>query len=95
MTFPVTRPRRLRMKPSVRDLVRETRLSPGQLVYPLFVCPGEGVRNEISSMPGNYQMSVDALVEEVRTVKSLGVGGHHPVRYTRNEGRAGELRLRR
>ncbi len=75
MTFPVTRSRRLRMNPSVRDLVRETRLAPGQLVYPLFVCPGEGVRNEISSMPGNYQMSVDRLVEEVRTVKSLGIGG--------------------
>jgi porphobilinogen synthase len=75
MTFPVTRSRRLRMNPSVRDMVRETRLSPEQLIYPLFVCPGEGVRNEISSMPGNYQMSVDSLVDEVRTVKSLGVGG--------------------
>jgi porphobilinogen synthase len=75
MTFPVTRSRRLRMNPSVRDMVRETRLSPEQLIYPLFVCPGEGVRNEISSMPGNYQMSVDSLIDEVRTVKSLGVGG--------------------
>ena len=75
MTFPVTRPRRLRMNASIRDMVRETRLTPEQLIYPLFVCPGEGVRNEISSMPGNYQMSVDSLVEEVRTVKSLGVGG--------------------
>ncbi len=75
MTFPVTRPRRLRMSASIRGMVRETRLAPEQLIYPLFACPGEGVRNEISSMPGNYQMSVDSLVEEVRTVKSLGIGG--------------------
>jgi porphobilinogen synthase len=75
MTFPVTRSRRLRMNASVRDMVRETRLAPEQLIYPLFVCPGEGIKKEISSMPANYQMSVDSLVEEVRTVKSLGVGG--------------------
>src|SRR5512141_2430523 len=75
MTFPVTRSRRLRMNASVRNMVRETRLAPEQLIYPLFVCPGEGIKNEISSMPGNYQMSVDSLVDEVRTVKSLGVGG--------------------
>jgi porphobilinogen synthase len=56
-------------------MVRETRLSPEQLVYPLFVCPGEGVKKEISSMPGNYHWSVDTLVEEVRSVKSLGIGG--------------------
>jgi porphobilinogen synthase len=75
MTFPVTRLRRLRMSESVRAMVRETRLSPIQFVYPLFVCPGEGVKREISSMPGNYQWSIDALVEEVRSVKSLGIGG--------------------
>jgi porphobilinogen synthase len=75
MAFPVTRLRRLRMTEGIRALVRETRLSPEQLIYPLFVCPGEGVKKEISSMPGNYQMSVDGIVEEVRSVKSLGVGG--------------------
>jgi porphobilinogen synthase len=75
MTFPTTRPRRLRMNETIRDMVRETRLSPEQMVYPLFVCAGTGVKKEISSMPGNYQWSVDLLVEEVRLAKSLGIGG--------------------
>ena len=75
MTFPVTRPRRLRMNEFVRKLVRETRLSPEQLIYPMFVCPGEGVKKEIPSMPGNYQWSIDLLIEEVRAVKSLGIAG--------------------
>ncbi len=75
MAFPVTRSRRLRMNETVRAMVRETRLSPEQFVLPLFVCPGEGVRKEISSMPGNYHWSVDTLVEEVRSAKSLGIGG--------------------
>jgi porphobilinogen synthase len=75
MTFPVTRPRRLRMNETVRAMVRETRLTPEQLIYPLFVCPGEGIKREISSMPGNCQWSIDTLIEEVRSVKSLGVGG--------------------
>ena len=75
MTFPVTRLRRLRMTESLRRMVRETRLSPASFVYPLFVCPGEGVRKEISSMPGNYQWSVDTLVGEVRAAQSLGIGG--------------------
>jgi porphobilinogen synthase len=75
MTFPVTRPRRLRMNEMVRNMVRETRLSPEQLVYPLFVCPGQGVKKEISSMPGNYHWSIDTLVEEVRSVRSLGISG--------------------
>ncbi len=75
MTFPVTRPRRLRMNEIVRNMVRETRLSPEQLVYPLFVCPGQGVKKEISSMPGNYQWSIDGLVEEVRSAKALGISG--------------------
>jgi porphobilinogen synthase len=75
MTFPVTRPRRLRMNEFVRKLVQETRLSPEQLIYPMFVCPGEGVKKEIPSMPGNYQWSIDLLIEEVRAVKSLGIAG--------------------
>jgi porphobilinogen synthase len=54
-------------------MVRETRLSPEQLVYPLFVCPGEGIKKEIVSMPGNCRWSVDMLVEEVRSVQSLGI----------------------
>jgi len=54
-------------------MVSETRLSPEQLIYPLFVCPGEGIKKEIVSMPGNYQWSVDMLVEEVHAVYSLGI----------------------
>jgi porphobilinogen synthase len=75
MTFPATRLRRTRMNESLRGLVRETRLSPRQFLYPLFVCPGSGVKREIGSMPGNYQWSVDTLVEEARAVKALGIGG--------------------
>ena len=75
MAFPATRPRRLRMSEIVRKMVRETRLSPDQFIYPMFVCPGEGIKKEISSMPGNYHWSVDTLVEEVRSVKSLGISG--------------------
>jgi porphobilinogen synthase len=59
----------------MRRLVRETHLEPSGLVLPLFVCPGEGVKREISSMPGNYQMSVDEIVRECEIVRSLGLGG--------------------
>ncbi len=73
MAFPVSRPRRLRRTDLLRAAVRETRLSPADFIYPLFVCPGEGVRREISAMPDNYQMSVDRIVEECRDVASLGI----------------------
>ena len=73
MAFPATRLRRLRMNEAIRAMVRESRLTPEQLVYPLFVCPGEGIKREISSMPDHFQFSIDMLVEEVRAVKSLGV----------------------
>ena len=75
MAFPVTRLRRLRMNPTVRDMVRETELSPRRFIYPMFVCPGSGVKKEIGSMPGNYQWSVDGLVEEARSVRALGISG--------------------
>ena len=75
MTFPVTRPRRLRTNETIRKMVCETHLSPDQFVYPLFVCPGEGVKKEITAMPGNYQWSVDTVIEEVALAKSLGIGG--------------------
>src|SRR5215475_11920053 len=71
--FPIARPRRLRFHPLVRALVRETTLSVRDLILPLFVRPGRGVRNEIASMPGNYQLSVDKLVEEVGQAVDLGV----------------------
>jgi porphobilinogen synthase len=65
----------MRQTDSLRSLVRETRLTPTNFIYPLFVCPGEGVRKEISSMPGVFNMSVDEAVKEAREAKSLGVGG--------------------
>ncbi|PWT99865.1 MAG: porphobilinogen synthase [Terriglobia bacterium] len=75
MPFPTHRPRRLRTSEAMRRLVRETRLDPAQFILPLFVCPGEGVRREIGSMPDNYQMSVDQVVKECAEVQSLGIGG--------------------
>jgi len=71
--FPSDRPRRLRHHPVLRDLVRETTLSVRDLILPLFVRPGKGVRKEIASMPGNYQLSVDFLVEEVGKASDLGI----------------------
>ena len=71
--FPTFRSRRLRHHPLVRELVRETELSPRDLILPLFVRPGRGVRNEIASMPGNYQLSVDTLLDEVGQAAELGV----------------------
>ncbi len=67
--------RRLRARESLRRLVRETHLEPSQLILPLFVCPGEGVRREIGAMPGNYQLSVDELVKECAEARRLGLGG--------------------
>jgi porphobilinogen synthase len=75
MPFPIHRLRRLRRTEALRSLVRETRLDPAQFILPLFVCPGEGVRREIGAMPGNYQMSVDQIVEECAEVHALGIGG--------------------
>jgi porphobilinogen synthase len=73
MAFPVTRLRRLRRTAELRNLVRETRLTPDAFVYPMFVCPGEGVRKPVRSMPGVFNLSVDEAVSEARQVRSLGV----------------------
>ena len=73
MAFPTHRLRRLRASELLRGMVRETRLDVRKLIYPLFVCPGKGVKEEIASMPGNYRWSVDRLVEECREVRDLGV----------------------
>jgi porphobilinogen synthase len=75
MPFPVHRMRRLRASEPIRRLVRETRLSPAQFILPLFICPGKGVRREISAMPGHAQMSVDEAVRECAEAQSLGIGG--------------------
>ncbi|MEO0557731.1 MAG: porphobilinogen synthase [Bacteroidota bacterium] len=69
------RPQRLRVSAAVRRLVRETRLSPADLILPLFVTKGEGVRREIPSMPGVFQLSVDEAVRDAQTASRLGIGG--------------------
>lgn len=69
------RPRRLRRSATLRSMVRETRLSPDNFLYPLFAMPGEGVRKEVGSMPGVYQLSVDEIVKEAAAAKADGVPG--------------------
>jgi len=73
--FPATRLRRLRYHPAIRRLTQRTRLSPAQMILPLFVRPGKGLRREISAMPGNYQVSPDVLAEQVAEAGQLGLGG--------------------
>ncbi len=75
MEFPVTRLRRLRRTEAMRSLVREVHLYPEAFIYPLFICPGEGVRREISSMPGVYNLSIDEAMKEVEEAVRLGLGG--------------------
>ena len=75
MEFPATRLRRLRSTPAMRSLVRETHLHPGSLIYPLFLCEGEGVRREVSSMPGVFNLSIDQALKEVEECAALGIGG--------------------
>jgi porphobilinogen synthase len=72
-TSPASRPRRLRLTPQIRDLIRETVLSPKDFVYPLFIRHGIGIQQEISSMPGQFQWSVDMLPAEVETIARLGI----------------------
>jgi porphobilinogen synthase len=75
MYFPDVRMRRLRKNENLRRLVRETKVSVDDLIYPLFAVPGTGVKNEISSMPGVYQMSADVIAEECKEAESLGIPG--------------------
>lgn len=69
----IYRPRRLRRTATLREMTRETRLDPTNLIYPLFVCPGEGVRREIKSMPGVFNLSIDELVKECEDARRAGV----------------------
>lgn len=71
--FPATRLRRLRQHPVLRDLVRETTLTPHDFILPMFVKPGTNFRKEISSMPGNFQLSVDCLIDDVGAARNLGI----------------------
>ncbi len=73
MPYPQERPRRLRRSEALRSLVRETEVGPGDLVWPLFVVPGERVRNPVNSMPGVHQLSVDELVAEAQAAFEAGV----------------------
>ena len=75
MPFPRHRMRRLRRSQRLRNLVRETRLSPEMMIYPIFVCPGEKVRNEVTSMPGQYNLSVDNAVKIARDAEKAGIAG--------------------
>ncbi|MFZ0929303.1 MAG: porphobilinogen synthase [Syntrophobacteraceae bacterium] len=75
MYFPDYRPRRFRRTENLRRMVRETRLSVDQLIYPLFVMPGSGVKNPVQSMPGVFQFSVDKLIEEIPSVVELDIPG--------------------
>ncbi len=73
MAFPITRLRRLRQNEAIRSMVRETKVQREDLIMPLFVRPGQNIRNEISSMPGNFQLSVDQIVEECKKLYNKGV----------------------
>jgi len=75
MAFPKNRMRRLRRTQQLRNLVRETRLSPESMIYPIFVCAGERVRTEVSSMPGQYNLSIDNAVTLAREAEGAGIGG--------------------
>lgn len=73
MNIPYYRPRRLRRNENIRRMVRETTLSVNDFIYPLFVTEGKQVKNAITSMPGNYQLSIDLLIKEVKDVHALGI----------------------
>ncbi len=73
--FPALRARRLRTSAALRQLVRETRIDASDFIYPYFVVPGRGVRREVSSMPGVFQLSVDELVKDARQALELRIGG--------------------
>jgi porphobilinogen synthase len=75
MYYPTYRPRRLRKNEKLRSLIRETELAVNDLIYPLFVIYGRKVKNEIASLPGQYQLSVDNLAPEVEEISSLGIPG--------------------
>src|SRR5437870_9129490 len=75
MSFPTHRMRRLRRNQRFRNLVRETRLSPESMIYPIFVCPGEKIRHEVGSMPGQYNLSIDNAVKTARDAEKAGIAG--------------------
>ncbi len=80
MLFPDYRPRRLRRNESFRRMIRETSLSVDNLIYPMFVVFGKGIRRPIASMPGIFQLSIDELIKEAREVLSLAYTSHYAFR---------------
>ncbi len=75
MAFPTNRMRRLRRNQRLRNMVRETRLSPECMIYPIFVCPGDNVKKEVSSMPGQFNLSIDNAVKVAREAEQAGIAG--------------------
>ena len=73
MAFPIQRIRRLRQSEAFRDLFCEITLSASRFILPLFVVPGHGIRKEMKTLPGNFHLSVDCLVEEAKAVRDLGI----------------------
>jgi porphobilinogen synthase len=88
--FPLSRPRRLRAAPAIRDLVAETRLAPSDLIWPVFVRDGEGVEEPVASMPGVMRRSVDRVVEAAREAADLGIPAMCLFPYTGAEHRTGD-----
>ena len=78
----VCRPRRLRRNATIRELIRETELAPRHLIYPLFVAEGQSIRDEISTMPGQFRLSIDEIVRECEFLYKLGVGAVNLFGYT-------------
>lgn len=73
MGFPARRLRRLRQNEAIRGLVRESKLSAGNFILPLFVVPGSNIKREMESLPGNYHLSVDCIIEEAIAARDLGI----------------------
>jgi len=87
----VYRPRRLRASAPIRGLVRETELSPRQLIYPMFVTEGKSIREQIPSMPGQFRLSVDEIVRESEELYALGVGGVNLFGYSKEKNQSGSM----
>ena len=91
MSFPNTRLRRLRYNSLLRELVSETQLSVNDLIYPLFVCEGEKIKNEIPSMPGQFQFSIDNLIEKCKQVQEKGIKAILIFGVSKNKDKTGDI----
>ena len=91
MSFPNTRLRRLRYNSSLRELVSETQLSVNDLIYPLFVCEGEKIKNEIPSMPGQFQFSIDNLIKKCKQVQEKGIKAILIFGVSKNKDKTGDI----